>query len=128
HLHGHFAAQTFDDADHVWIFTARRHEIDQPYRAAVGFNFRFENQRLVTITATRCRDFLCRKKAPVPIFLFAKQRCKTCRRIKSWKAKPIDAAVAAHQHAGLRVTQETVSLNLCSCLSHFTASSSGSVL
>src|SRR5436309_9899193 len=87
HLHRHFAAQAFDDADDVRILAARRHKIDQANGATLGFNFRFENQRLSPVTAARGFDFLCRKKPPVPIFLLAEPRRNTWRRSKSEKTK-----------------------------------------
>ena len=42
-LHPHFAAQTFNDTNQVWILASWRHEIDQAHRTALGFNFGFEN-------------------------------------------------------------------------------------
>ena len=122
HLHRDFAAQPFDDADNVRILPSRRHEIDQANGAALGFNFRFKNQRLAPIPAAGCFNFLLRKKSPVPIFLLAKQRRKTCRGIESRKAKPVNAAVATHQRAGLRITEKTVVLDLCIFLRHFNPS------
>src|SRR6266487_6167750 len=67
HLHRYPAAQPFHDADDVWILAARRHEIDQPHSAALGFDFRFEDKRVATITATRCYDFFLWEKSPVPV-------------------------------------------------------------
>ena len=71
HLHPHFAAQPFDDADDIRVLATRRHEIDQANSAALGFNFRFKNQRLAPIPAASCFNFLVRKKSPVPIFRVA---------------------------------------------------------
>ena len=123
HLHRHFAAQPFDDADDVRVLATRRHKIDQAHRTTFRFNFRFENQRLSPVAAARGFNFLCRKKPPVPIFLLAEERRKTCRRIEPGKAKPIDTAVAADQSARLRVTDKTVVLDLCMFLRHFDSSS-----
>ena len=53
HLHRHFAAQPFHDPDDVRILATRRHEIDQAHGAALGFDFRFQDQRVATVTATR---------------------------------------------------------------------------
>src|SRR5262245_35928207 len=118
HLHSYMAAQSFNDADDVRVLASRRHEIDQANGAALSFNFSFENQRLSQVTAARGFNFLFRKKAPVPIFLLAKQRRKACRRIEPRKAQPIDATVATHQRARLRVAEKPVVLDLCSPLCH----------
>src|SRR5438067_8463766 len=56
HVHRHFAAQPFDDSNDVGILTARRHEIDQANRAALGFNLRLEDERVAPIPATRSEE------------------------------------------------------------------------
>ena len=120
HLHRDIAAHTFDDADHVWVLAAGRHEIDQTNGAALCFNFSFENECFSTVASTRRYNLFLRKKPPVPIFCVAEQRRETRRRIKSRKAEPIDAAVAAHQCARLCIAQKCVVLDLCVFLRHLT--------
>src|SRR5262249_24342951 len=122
-LHQYFTAQTFNDADQVRVFAARWHEIDQPHGAALGFNFRVQNERLSTITAARRRNLFFRKKAPMAIRGVSEKRRKASRRIEPWKAKPIDAPVATHQRAGLRVAQERIVLDLCKFHRHSDSSS-----
>ena len=68
HLHAHFAAQSFHDANEVGIFAARRHEIDEPHRAACRFNLRLDDQRVATIAPTRLVDLVGRRKRPVALF------------------------------------------------------------
>ena len=108
HLHPHAAAQAFDDADDVRIFSARRHEIDQPHRAFGRFDFRFEDQRVTPITAARRGDFSLREKSPSPIFPVAQERGEAGARIEARKAKPIHATIAADERPRLRVAQECV--------------------
>ena len=48
----------------------------------------------------------------------AEKRRKAGRRVEPRKAKPIDAAVATHQRASLRVTKKSVVLDPCGCLRH----------
>ena len=90
HFHPDFAVHALNDADDVGICAARRHEIDQADRAGGGFDFRFEDERVAPIAALGLSDFLFRREKPVPVFFFAEERCKTGRRIKTRKAKPID--------------------------------------
>jgi hypothetical protein len=71
HLHGHFAAQTFDDADDVWILAARRHEIDQTHRAIGRFQFCFQDKCFATVTATHGCYLFVRKEPPVPVLLLS---------------------------------------------------------
>ena len=118
HLHPHLAMQSLDDPDDVRVLATRRHEIDQANSAALGFDFRFKNQRLAPIPAANCFNFFFREKTPVPVFTVAQQRCKTRARIKSREAKPIDASVTTHQRTGLRVTEKPVVLDLCIFLCH----------
>ena len=118
HLHRHFAAQTFDDSNDVGILSARRHEIDQAHRAAFRFNFCLQDERLVSISSSCLLDLLLRKKSPVAIFFLTEERSKARRRIEPREAKPINAAVAAHERAGLRITQERVIFDLRSARRH----------
>ena len=118
HLHRYFPAHAFDDADDVRILPSRRHEIDQAHRATFRFQFCFQNERLVTITATHRGYLLIWKKPPVPIFLVAEQGSKTGAGIEPRKTKPIHATVATHQRACLRVTEKPVVLDLCMFLRH----------
>src|SRR5206468_8922770 len=120
HLHRHFAAHAFDDADDVRILAARRHKIDQANGPALGFNFCFENERLSPVAATRSFNVLLRKKPPVSIFAVANQRRKASGRIEPGKTKPVDTAVTAHQRAGLRIAKKSVVLDLCMFLCHLT--------
>src|SRR4029077_16489979 len=71
-----------------------------------------------TVTTTHRCYLVVRKEQPVPIFLPSEQRRKTSRRIEPGKAKPIDAAVATHQRARLRVAKERVVLDFCIFLRH----------
>ena len=57
-------------------------------------------------------------KKPTAIFSGAEERRKARWRIEPRKAKPINAAVATHQRAGLRVTEKRVVLDLSICLRH----------
>src|SRR5207248_9690608 len=74
HLHRHFAAQPFHDPDDVRILATRRHEIDQTHGAAFGFNFRFQDKRVTTVTATRFYDFFLWEKTPVSVSRIAQKR------------------------------------------------------
>ena len=56
--------QPFDDQNDVGIFTARRHEIDQADGAALGFDFGFQNQRVVTVSAPGFLGFFLGEKPP----------------------------------------------------------------
>src|SRR5262249_16162564 len=67
HVHRHFAAQPFHDPDDVRILATRRHEIDQAHRAAFGFDFRFENKRVTTVTALRGFDIFFWEKPPMSV-------------------------------------------------------------
>ena len=68
HLHRHFAAQPFDDPNDVGILAARRHEIDQAHGAAFRFDFRFQNERVASISASRSLDLLIGMEKPAAIF------------------------------------------------------------
>ena len=70
-LHRHFAAQPFHNPDDVRILATWRHEIDEAHRAAPGFDFRFQDKRVTTITATGLYDFFVWEKPPVAIFRIA---------------------------------------------------------
>jgi hypothetical protein len=124
HLHRHFSAQSFHDADNVRILPARRHEIDKAHGAALGFDFCFENKRVATVTATRRFDLFLREKSPVTVFRVAQERGEARRGIKPWKTKPINASVPAHQRTGLRITEKRVVLDLCFFLRHLLSSAS----
>src|SRR5213078_3087046 len=73
---------------------------------------------LVSILATCLLDLFLREKSPVAIFLVTEQRSKARRRIEPRETKPIDAAVATHQRARLRVTEKRIVLDVCLCLRH----------
>src|SRR5436309_10258694 len=96
HLHRNFASQSFNDANDVRILAARRHEIDQAHGAALCFDFRLEDKRVTTVTATRFYDLSLREKPPMSVFCIAKQRGEARRRVKPRKTKPINASVTAH--------------------------------
>src|SRR6185369_6180248 len=102
----------------VGIFTARRHEIDQTHRAAFRFNLSFQNERVVSIPAPRSLDLLIGMEKPTAIFSGAEQRRKARRRIEPREAKPINAAIATHERAGLGITQKRVIFDLCSVRRH----------
>src|SRR5204862_544528 len=106
------------DSNDVGVLAARRHESDQAHGAAFRFNFCLQDERVASILTTRLLDLFLGKKSPVPVFFLTKERSKARRRIEPRKAKPINAAVATHEHAGLRITQKRVVLNLCPACSH----------
>src|SRR5947209_14919646 len=83
HFHPDFALHALDDADDVGICAAWRHEIDQADRAAGGFDFRFEDERVAPIAALGLSDFFFRRKEPTPVFFFAEERCETGRGIEA---------------------------------------------
>src|SRR4030095_17097693 len=86
--------------------------------AACGFNLGFQNERVVSIPTPRSLDLLIGMEEPTAIFSRAEERGKACRRIEPRKAKPINAAVATHERARLRVTEKRVVLDLCPLLCH----------
>src|SRR6202022_2104406 len=90
HLHRHFAAQTFDDANDVGVLATRRHEIDQADCAALGFNFGFDDERVAAVAPPQLVDLLRRREKPMAVFLLADERGETGRRIEARKAKPVD--------------------------------------
>ena len=118
HLHRHFAAQPFHDPDDVRILATWRHEIDQTHGAALGFDFRFQDQRVTTVTATGFYDFFFWEKPPVPVFCVAQKRGETRRRIEPRKTKPINASVPTHQSSGLRIAKKRIVLDLCPFVRH----------
>ena len=71
HLHPHVPAQALDDPDDVRILPTRRHEIDQANGSLPRFHFRFQNQSITAVTATRCCDLSVGGKLPPPIFPIA---------------------------------------------------------
>ena len=79
HLHRHLAAQSFHDANDVRILAARWHEIDQADGAALGFDFRFEDKRVATVTATCFYDLFLWEKSPVSVSGIAQKRRKARR-------------------------------------------------
>src|SRR6266545_2799076 len=118
HLHRHLAAQPFHDPDDVRILATWRHEIDQTHSAALGFNFRFENKRVPTVTAAGFYDFFLWEKPPMPVSRIAQKRGETRRRIEPRKTKPINASVPAHQSSGLRIAKKRIVLDLCPFARH----------
>ena len=118
HFHGHFAAQPLDDSNDVGILSAWRHEVDQSNRAVLGFNLCFQDERVVPIPSSCLLDLFLGEKPPVPIFFLTEERGKARRRIEPGKAKPINAAIATHERAGLRITQKRIIFDLCSVRRH----------
>ncbi len=119
HLHRDLAAQSFHDPDDVRVLATWRHEIDQTHGAALCFDFRFEDQRVATVTATGFYDFFFWEKSPMPVFRIAQKRGKARGRIEPRKTKPVNASVSTHQSRGLRIAKKRIVLDLCSFLRHF---------
>src|ERR1700736_2051281 len=71
HFQIDLTAQSLDDSNDVGIFSAGRHEIDQPHGSTGRFNFRFQNQRITAISPFYLLDLFLRKKSPMTILPIA---------------------------------------------------------
>ncbi len=111
HVHGHFAADSLDDADQHRGVGAERHEIDDIDRAAIGFVARFEHQRLAPIASPRRPALGGGSKLPAAVLGCAEQGGEAGVGIEARHAKPIDRAVAADQCRRLVVADQGVILD-----------------
>src|SRR5205823_9147848 len=118
HLHRNFASQSFNYANDVRILAARRHEIDQAHGAALCFDFRLEDKRVTTVTATRFYNLSLREEPPVSVSRITQKRGKARRRVKPRETKPVNASIPTHQRTGLCITEKSVILDFCFFLCH----------
>jgi len=112
-LHAHDELPGFADHEPHQIggAVAKRHEVDQPSGALLGFEARLEDQGVVAIAARDSELLRLRRDPPATVVRAAEQRRKARVGIKARPAQPVDRAVARHQRGRFTVPDQRVISN-----------------
>ncbi len=119
--HGDRARQTFDDAHHVRLRLARRHEVDHADASGRRLPLRFEHQGVLAITPVVGSAAGDRPEQPAAVLTPAEQGGEARARVEPRKRQPVDRAAAADERGGLQVAEQGVVLDP---LGHYLFSSS----
>ena len=112
-LHPHLdaTANPFDDPHEIRLRLARRHEVDEANRSAVGLELGLEDEGVVAIPAARRTELARRLNRPVSVLGAAEKRGEERSGVEAGKAEPVDRTVSADEGRRLEVADQPVVLD-----------------